>query len=32
MYRIFEHDLKLKIKDNILQIKDCELIYFMKVY
>lgn len=31
MYRIFEHELKLKIKDNILHIKDCELIYFIKV-
>jgi len=31
MCRIFEYELKLKIKDNILQIKDCELIFFMKV-
>jgi len=32
MYRIFEHKLELEIKDNILQVKDCELICFMKVY
>jgi len=32
MYRLFEHLLELKVKDNIVQVKDCELTYFMKVY
>jgi len=31
MFRIFEHKLELKINDN-LQVKDCELICFTKVY
>ena len=32
MYGIFEHKLELKIKGNVLQVKDCELICFMKIY
>jgi hypothetical protein len=28
MCRMLEHELELKMKDNVLQIKDCELILF----